>query len=139
MKGFGIMLNVGRIKYRPHTMKIGIGEECVWYSSYIKDMEFKYNTDEDCYLIVYFIDGTSQRLDLNPEEVNWDIDHIVIQDYLGTWSVIDQVVYNKEIYFLLEHKEYGDETAYLIVDNYNKVIDDEVYDEWLTHLEEALC
>lgn len=127
------MLNFRSLFYRPHLSK----EKVVWGSHLIDDIEFVYSIEEDCYLLVRFKNGTFQRLDLEPEERNWDMDGIIIPDYEGTWYVIDCVVYEGDIYYLLEHEEYGDETACLIVDNNNNVIDDEVYDNWLSHLEDS--
>lgn len=128
------MLNFRSLFYRPQSSK----EKVVWSNDLIDDVEFVYSVEEDCYLLVHFKDNTLQRLDLKPEEKNWEMDGIVIPDYEGTWYVIDCVVQDGDIYYLLEHEKYGDETACLIVDNKNIVIDDEVYDDWLSHLEDAL-
>ena len=128
------MLNFRSLFYRPQSSK----EKVVWSNDLIDDVEFVYSVEEDCYLLVHFKDGTLQRLDLEPEERQWEMDGIIIPDRIGTWYVIDCVVYEENVYYLLEHEEFGDETACLIVDNNNNVIDDEVYDDWLSHLEDAL-
>ena len=59
---------------------------------------------------------------------------IYIADYVGTWYVIDSKrdVYYGEIY-LLEHEEYGDEAACLIVDRDGTVLLDDVwngFEDW---------
>lgn len=52
-------------------------------------------------------------------------DSIKIPDYIGTWYVIDKEVIDGKKLYLLEHEDYGDETAGLIIDeNYNVVLDD---------------
>lgn len=133
------MLNFRSIHYRPHTMKYGVGEKQVYPSSNVKDIELRYNleTDEE-FLLVLFKDDTYLRLDTAPEEVNWEFDGIIIPDHVGTWYTIDVVIKDREPYFLLEHEEYGDEAAWLIVDNDNNVIVDEVFDDWIDRLEDAL-
>lgn len=75
-------------------------------------------------------------------------DHIPIPGHIGTWYVIDDGWY---IYtpdengvpktyrvhcFLLEHEEYGDEAAGLIVDEHGRIILDNVYNG-LDELSEA--
>lgn len=64
--------------------------------------------------------------------------NVPINGYKGTWYVIDSQFicsalvegYGKldsEYIYLLEHEEYGDETAHLIVNELGTVVIDEVY------------
>lgn len=53
--------------------------------------------------------------------------NIEIKGYKGTWCVIGKTFYNMKEVYLLEHEQYGDETASLIVDNELNVILDDVY------------
>lgn len=66
-------------------------------------------------------------------------DHIHIDGHIGTWYVIDDGWYeytpddegvpktHRVHCFLLEHEEYGDEAAGLIVDEHGRIILDDVY------------
>ena len=62
---------------------------------------------------------------------------IYIADYEGTWYVIDSkydVDYGE--IFLLEHEEYGDEAACIIVENDGAVLLDDVwngFEDWEEH------
>jgi hypothetical protein len=40
---------------------------------------------------------------------------VKVEGHIGTWTVIEALLYNGTCYALLEHNTYGDETAYLIV------------------------
>ena len=54
-------------------------------------------------------------------------DKIKVEGHIGTWYVIDSAIYNGKELFLLEHETYGDETACLIVDSYNNLILEDVW------------
>ena len=54
-------------------------------------------------------------------------DEIQVAGHHGTWYVKDNVTIDSVKYFLLEHEDYGDETACLIVDINCKLILDEVF------------
>jgi hypothetical protein len=54
-------------------------------------------------------------------------DKIKIYGHRGTWYVIDKSVYKGEPVFLLEHEQYGDETACLIVKEDLTVLVDDVW------------
>ena len=70
--------------------------------------------------------------------------HIKIEGYQGTWSVIAETKSRPEAAesqpltpcFLLEHEEYGDEAAGLIVDEKGNILLDEVWNGF-SDLEEA--
>lgn len=56
---------------------------------------------------------------------------IVITGHIGTWHIIDQQTQpDGQTYFLLEHDEYGDEAACLIVDENLNIILDDVWNGW---------
>lgn len=52
---------------------------------------------------------------------------IEIAGHIGTWYVIDDTKIDGKDYFLLEHEDYGDETACLIVNPQGEVILDDVW------------
>lgn len=61
------------------------------------------------------------------------LDNIKIKGHIGTWHVIDTQVFNGTTYCLLEHDDYGDEAAGLIVkydeDSFVLILDD-VWNGW---------
>ena len=60
-------------------------------------------------------------------------DNITIDNYIGTWYVIDELIVNGTKYLLLEHEEYGEDTCHLLVDNEFNVLC-ETFDDILTSL-----
>ncbi|MFI3205620.1 MAG: SNF2-related protein [Clostridia bacterium] len=66
--------------------------------------------------------GTEKNIILDEKS-----DNIEVEGHIGTWYVIDKDVRNGKDYFLLEHEEYGDETAGLIVDENAKLVLDDVW------------
>ena len=55
-------------------------------------------------------------------------DNIEVEGHIGTWYVIDTMITPKgEKLFLLEHEEYGDETACVIVDENGNLIMEDVW------------
>ncbi len=54
-------------------------------------------------------------------------DNIKVPGHVGTWYVIDKANYNGQDLFLLEHEEYGDETAGLIIDSKGNLILEDVW------------
>ena len=85
--------------------------------------------------------GSDDRkaLETETKEITETSDHIRIPGHTGTWYVIDHgwYLYTPDEWtipkthrihcFLLEHEEYGDEAACLIVDQSGTVILDDVY------------
>ena len=56
---------------------------------------------------------------------------IVIPSHIGSWHIIDQQTQpDGQTFFLLEHDEYGDEAASLIVDENLNIILDDVWNGW---------
>lgn len=52
---------------------------------------------------------------------------IVIEGHIGTWHVIDSKYFMGDAIFLLEHDDFGDDVPCLIVNEYFKVLMDDVY------------
>lgn len=46
---------------------------------------------------------------------NYEYEHIRIHDRIGTWYEIDRKYINNNLYLLLEHEEYSDETSSLLI------------------------
>ncbi len=69
--------------------------------------------------------------------INRNSDNIKLTGRIGTWYVVDETIYLGRKVFLLEHEEYGDETEALAVLEDGRVVCDEIYDNWLGHLDEA--
>lgn len=68
-------------------------------------------------------------------------EYIEVNDHRGTWYVIDEVNIGGVDYCLLEHEEYGDEAAHVIVDKYGNLIMSGVYngfDDLCEHLEYSI-
>lgn len=53
--------------------------------------------------------------------------NIVVSEHEGTWYIIDSMVVNSTNYHLLEHEEYGDETASIIIDDNGTLVLDDVW------------
>jgi hypothetical protein len=53
--------------------------------------------------------------------------NIKLEGHVGLWTVIDAIFYDGNLYGLLEHNTYGDETAYQIV----KLNRDDYREYWL--------
>lgn len=54
-------------------------------------------------------------------------DGIAVHGHYGTWHVIDEILYSGRKYYLLEHEEYGEEAAALIVNAKGGIEEEEVY------------
>lgn len=52
---------------------------------------------------------------------------IKVAGHTGTWYVIDEGFYLGRKIFLLEHEQYGDDAAALIIDQDGYIIMDDVY------------
>ena len=63
---------------------------------------------------------------------------IEVDGYTDTWSAFDVkvIVDNKDVYYILENDEYGDETCYLIYDAGFDLAVCETYDDIETALED---
>lgn len=71
--------------------------------------------------------------------INEKSDKIIIPGHIGTWYVFDSKFYPEfdGTLFLVESEQYGDEAAWLIIDEYGEIILDDVYDGWFD-LDEVL-
>ncbi len=54
-------------------------------------------------------------------------DNISVKGHIGTWYVIDTTEIEGKTYKLLEHEEYGDEAACIIIDSEGKLVLDDVW------------
>jgi hypothetical protein len=74
-------------------------------------------------------------------KINEKSDNIKIETHVGTWYVIDSATYNSRQLFLLEHEEYGDEAACIIVDENANLIMEDVWNgfEDYEYMEDTLC
>ncbi len=52
---------------------------------------------------------------------------IKIEEYIGTWHIIDSKYHMGDAIFLLEHEDLGDDEPCLIVDKYFRVLADDIY------------
>ena len=50
-----------------------------------------------------------------------------IEGHIGTWYVIDEGYHRGKKVYLLEHEQYGDEAAALIVDRDGKIVLEDVH------------
>ena len=56
-----------------------------------------------------------------------ETEHYAIPGKKGLWRVVDGITYENVLFFLLEHEEYGDEAACLIVNEEGSIIMDDVW------------
>lgn len=55
------------------------------------------------------------------------MEHVSIEGHIGTWYEVDRLLKNGKTYILLEHEEYGDDAAALIVDEKGNLIHDDCW------------
>jgi hypothetical protein len=48
--------------------------------------------------------------------------NIKVEGHVGTWYVVDEVYYEGAMYFLLEHEYYGEDTAWIAVDEAGDIV-----------------
>jgi hypothetical protein len=70
------------------------------------------------------------------QKLNRHSDGIKLSGHRGTWYVIDEAVHNGRHVFLVQHEQLGDETEALAVLEDGTIICDEIYDDWLGHLDD---
>jgi hypothetical protein len=73
------------------------------------------------------LSGIMREIPINQEQEVLK-DNITIKGHQGTWYVIDKAESKQHgTIYLLEHEQFGDETACLIVDSNKKILVDDVY------------
>lgn len=77
----------------------------------------------------YFAKNERERCENSgkPPLIHNDSDHIRVAGHCGTWYVIDETEVNNKKFFLLEHEEYGDEAANVVVNQYGELIEEDVW------------
>ena len=78
----------------------------------------KFHRVEEC--------GKLKKIELSNLEMGIE-DHLIIDNHEGTWYVIDKKEYNGEMLYLLESENYGDEVAWLIVNQKEEVVMNDVW------------
>lgn len=68
------------------------------------------------------------QVQIKEQLITMQTDHISVRQHFGTWYPIDQAEIDGKMYFLLEHEEYGDEAANIIVDEKGILYAQDVYD-----------
>lgn len=66
-----------------------------------------------------------------------EMENIKILGHVGSWYVIDQMLFNGQTIYLLEHETYGEDAAALIVAEDLKIILDDVwngFDDFLEYI-----
>lgn len=91
---------------------------------FIKEMSLVNSITTDVYVKV--VKKNNMVYSIPVSEV--DFDGIKVDGHIGTWYTIGKVVTQGQLYFFLEHEEYGDLAANCIIDFDGILIQDEVYD-----------
>ena len=55
---------------------------------------------------------------------------IRVKGHRGTWYVIDEREYDGRTLYLVEHEDYGDEAASLIIDEDFNLVAEEIWNGW---------
>lgn len=92
----------------------------VFYKTDIKDIIF-----DEFNLKIVLNNNLSYNIPSSSPRIMFE--GIIVQSHIGTWYSIDHAIYGNNIYFLLEHQEYGDETSNIIIDIEGNVILDNVF------------
>lgn len=96
----------------------------------MKSLNFDHNLIKEARLAAY------EALGFEPEElaaalkgrVDEDTSGLQVYGHYGSWHTIASCKIGGQTYYLMEHDEYGDDTAAIIVDSRGKLILDEVWD-----------
>lgn len=85
--------------------------------------------DTAYYVDSYGFEEVPEFLQVQIEQlITMQSDHISVSQHFGTWYPIDSAEIDGKTYFLLEHEEYGDEAANIIVDEKGILYAQDVYD-----------
>lgn len=78
------------------------------------------------------------QVQIKEQLITMQTDHISVRQHFGTWYPIDQAEIDGKMYFLLEHEEYGDEAANIIVDEKGILYAQDVYDGFSPEIMDTL-
>lgn len=70
-----------------------------------------------------------------PMEVTMETSGLSVPGHEGTWYAIDHLDFKDRTLYLMEHEEYGDEAAHIIVDQNGDLIQDEVWNGFEDYFE----
>lgn len=95
--------------------------------------------DTAYYVDSYGFEEVPEFLQVQIEQlITMQTDHISVRQHFGTWYPIDQAEIDGKTYFLLEHEEYGDEAANIIIDDKGILYAQDVYDGFSEEIEDLL-
>ena len=78
------------------------------------------------------------QVQIKEQMITMQTDHISVRQHFGTWYPIDSAEIDGKTYFLLEHEEYGDEAANIIVDEKGILYAQDVYDGFSPEIMDTL-
>lgn len=78
------------------------------------------------------------QVQIKEQLITMQTDHISVRQHFGTWYPIDSAEIDGKTYFLLEHEEYGDEAANIIVDEKGILYAQDVYDGFSPEIMDTL-
>lgn len=70
--------------------------------------------------------------------IHGDSDQIAVEGHIGTWYAIDETEVGGEKFFLLEHEEYGDETACVAVNEQGKLVAEDLWNGFDEDFQDAV-
>ena len=70
--------------------------------------------------------------------IHGDSDQIAVEGHVGTWYAIDETEVGGEKFFLLEHEEYGDETACVAVNEQGKLVAEDLWNGFDEDFQDAV-
>lgn len=63
----------------------------------------------------------------SPQETYFSSADIKVDGHIGTWYIIDSVVYDENTYYLLEHNTYGDEVPCIAIKEDKSLLLEDIY------------
>ena len=70
--------------------------------------------------------------------IHGDSDHITVEGHIGTWYAIDETEIGGEKFFLLEHEEHGDMAACVAVNEWGKLVAEDLWNGFDEDFQEAV-
>ena len=70
--------------------------------------------------------------------IHGDSDHIAVEGHIGTWYAIDETEIGGEKFFLLEHEEHGDMAACVAVNEWGKLVAEDLWNGFDEDFQEAV-